>query len=125
VRDDRRAQFFFKPLAALGFVLLALQSGALETIYGQIIIGGLVACAIGDVCLLFRNSQKLFMGGMLAFAMGHLAYYRTIRSFCCVWDISRYWNLSLDKTEFRQIYENSCCALHGHYSCHGFVCNKY
>jgi len=74
LRDDRRAQFFFKPLAALGFVLLALQSGALETIYGQIIIGGLVACAIGDVCLLFRNSQKLFMGGMLAFAMGHLAY---------------------------------------------------
>ena len=74
LRDDRRAQFFFKPLAALGFVLLALQSGALETIYGQIIIGGLVACAIGDLCLLFRNSQKLFMGGMLAFAMGHLAY---------------------------------------------------
>ena len=74
LRDDRRPQFFFKPLAALGFVLLALKSGALETIYGQIIIGGLVACAIGDVCLLFRNSQKLFMGGILAFAMGHLAY---------------------------------------------------
>jgi len=74
LRDDRRAQFFFKPLAALGFLLLAIYVGALETNYGIIVLAGLTACAAGDVLLLARKSEKLFMVGMGAFAIGHLAY---------------------------------------------------
>jgi len=74
LRDDRRAQFFFKPLAALGFILLALKFGALDSLYGQVILGGLVACAVGDVLLLLRNSEKLFMSGMAAFGVGHVLY---------------------------------------------------
>ncbi|WP_084169053.1 lysoplasmalogenase family protein [Hellea balneolensis] len=74
LRQDRRAQFFFKPLAAIGFVILALQFGALETVYGKYILAGLIACAAGDVLLLSRKSQKLFMSGMAAFAIGHLGY---------------------------------------------------
>ena len=74
LREDRRAQFFFKPLAAFGFVILALQFGALESIYGQYILAGLIACAVGDVLLLSRKSQKLFIGGMATFALGHIIY---------------------------------------------------
>ncbi len=74
LRDDARAQRFFKPMAALGFVLLAIHVGALESFYGQIILAGLVACALGDVLLLSRNSEKLFMAGMVGFAAGHIAY---------------------------------------------------
>ncbi len=74
LREDSRAQRFFKPLAALGFILLAIYFGALESGYGQIILAGLIACAFGDVFLLSRKSEKLFMAGMAAFALGHFAY---------------------------------------------------
>jgi len=74
LREDRRAQKFFKPLAALGFILLAIYVGAFESRYGQIILAGLVACAVGDIFLLARKSQALFMAGMAAFALGHLVY---------------------------------------------------
>jgi len=74
LREDLRAQFFFKPLAALGFVILALQFGALETTYGKYILAGLIACAVGDIFLLSRKSEKLFKVGMVAFALGHIAY---------------------------------------------------
>ena len=74
VREDRRAQFFFKPIAAFGFVILALQFGALETTYGKYILAGLIACAAGDVFLLARKSKALFILGMAAFALGHIVY---------------------------------------------------
>jgi len=74
LREDRRAQFFFKPLAAFGFVILALQFGALESTYGKYILAGLIACAVGDVFLLARKSQGLFLAWMAAFALGHIIY---------------------------------------------------
>lgn len=74
LREKRRAQFFFKPLAASGFIILALQFGALESTYGKYILAGLIACAAGDVLLLSRTSEKLFKAGMVAFAAGHIAY---------------------------------------------------
>lgn len=74
LREDRRAQFFFKPLAALGFIVLALQFGALESTYGKTILAGLIACAFGDLLLLSRKSESLFKAGMVAFALGHVIY---------------------------------------------------
>ena len=74
LRENRHGQFFFKPLAAFGFVILALQFGALESTYGKYVFAGLTACAMGDVLLLSRKSQKLFIGGMAAFALGHIIY---------------------------------------------------
>lgn len=78
-RQDSRAQSLFKPLAALGFILLALSFGALETLYGQLILAGLVICALGDVFLLARKSQALFIMGMTAFALGHVFYCLALR----------------------------------------------
>lgn len=72
--SNLRAQRIFKSLAALGFIGLALYAGALDTLYGQIILSGLVVCALGDVLLLSRKSSQLFLAGMGAFALGHFAY---------------------------------------------------
>jgi uncharacterized membrane protein YhhN len=72
--EHRLAQCIFKPLAALGFLFIAFSSTALLSTYGVIIFAGLAACAIGDVCLLSRKSPKLFLAGMGAFALGHIAY---------------------------------------------------
>lgn len=74
LRSDKRAQYFFKPLAALGFILLALMCGALDSIYGQVMLVGLIACALGDVLLLARESKRLFTFGIAAFALGHIFY---------------------------------------------------
>ena len=74
LKTARLAQRILKPLAALGFIAIAILSGALEHQYGQIILFGLVACAAGDVFLLSRNSQTFFLAGMGAFAIGHFAY---------------------------------------------------
>lgn len=73
-RRDRRAQYLLKPACALGFILIALLSGAFESLYGQIILAGLCFCAIGDVALLSRKSQTAFLLGMAAFAIGHFLY---------------------------------------------------
>ncbi|MEP4052639.1 MAG: lysoplasmalogenase [Litorimonas sp.] len=72
--QKRLAQLVFKPAAALGFILIALSVGIPDGLYGQLIFLGLVACAFGDVFLLSRKSQKLFLAGMAAFAFGHFAY---------------------------------------------------
>ena len=37
-------------------------------------MAGLIACAVGDVFLLARKSQALFIAGMVAFALGHIIY---------------------------------------------------
>ena len=74
LKENRLAQRALKPMAALGFILMAVLVGALEHQYGRIIFVGLVACALGDMLLLSRNSSKLFITGMAAFAVGHFAY---------------------------------------------------
>lgn len=74
MKEKQRWQRILKPLAALGFLVIAFFSTALFTTYGQIIFAGLLACAVGDVLLLSRKSSKLFLFGMAAFAVGHFAY---------------------------------------------------
>ncbi|MGB0906202.1 MAG: lysoplasmalogenase [Maricaulaceae bacterium] len=78
LREVRKWQCIFKPLAALGFCVIALWGGVfggtLEPVYGKIILAALIACAVGDVCLLSRDNPNLFKGGMAAFALGHGLY---------------------------------------------------
>lgn len=73
-KGARSAQVWFKTLAALGFCVLAILSGALYSGYGQIILMGLWACALGDLLLLPRDKPLFFKLGMLAFALGHVFY---------------------------------------------------
>lgn len=74
LQEKRSAQIILKPLAAIGFLILAISFGALDNAYGQFIFAGLIACALGDVFLLSRQSQTVFRLGMLAFAIGHICY---------------------------------------------------
>jgi uncharacterized membrane protein YhhN len=63
-----------KPLASLGFVAAACAAGALESSYGQTVLLGLVACALGDLLLVPRGAGAAFLAGMGSFALGHAAY---------------------------------------------------
>ena len=73
-KQNRGTQAWLKPAAAIGFILIAIFSGAIYWTFGQIILAGLVACAVGDVLLLSRESPLKFKLGMAAFALGHLLY---------------------------------------------------
>lgn len=65
------ARLLFKPIASIGFVWLALDSGLPRTAPGWWILVGLVASLAGDVLLL---SDKQFLKGLIAFAIGHAAF---------------------------------------------------
>ncbi|MBB3048333.1 putative membrane protein YhhN [Litorivivens lipolytica] len=70
----RRAEWLFKPLAALAFIWAGLACGALDSVYGQWILMGLVLCMAGDVLLIPRGQGPAFLAGMAAFLLGHLGY---------------------------------------------------
>lgn len=74
INQIKRLQYSLKPIAALGFILIAILGGAIYWDYGQWIVLGLIACAIGDVLLLPRDKPLYFKLGMLAFAIGHVFY---------------------------------------------------
>ena len=62
-----------KPLASVGFLVAAIGFGAFESSYGKIVFAGLVLGALGDVFLLGR-ARHFFMGGLVSFLLGHVAY---------------------------------------------------
>ncbi len=72
-RSESCARWFAKPAASAAFVALALASGGLESVYGQLILAGLAFCMLGDI-LLIAGDRRLFLAGMAAFALGHIAY---------------------------------------------------
>ena len=62
-----------KPVASLGFIVMAVSLGPASG-YGQLMLGGMVACALGDVLLIPRDSERSFKAGIGAFAVGHICY---------------------------------------------------
>ncbi len=73
LRDWRPGRYLFKPLAALGFLWLALLLRPAGSAYACWLIAGLVLCAVGDLLLMFENDRS-FLAGLLAFLCGHLLY---------------------------------------------------
>jgi len=67
-------QYWLKPAAAFGFILIAVFGGAIYWAFGIWILLGLITCAMGDILLLARHSPLKFKLGMLAFAIGHILY---------------------------------------------------
>ncbi len=63
----------FKMLASTGFIAVALSGGALSSSYGKIVLVALVLSWIGDLLLTF-TSRQTFLGGLVAFLLGHVAY---------------------------------------------------
>ena len=72
--DFRPGIWVAKPLAALGFVALALSVGALETPYGVMIFVGLLLSLGGDVLLIPDKQPAAFKAGLASFLLGHVAY---------------------------------------------------
>ncbi|MEN0061246.1 MAG: lysoplasmalogenase [Myxococcota bacterium] len=68
-----RWEWLFKPLASLGFVVLGVFDGWPTTLYGQVMVGGLVLAALGDV-LLIPKDPRWFLAGLVSFLLGHVAY---------------------------------------------------
>lgn len=63
-----------KPLAAAGFVWLAVSVGALDSTFGIVIFAGLVLSMAGDVLLIPEDSPAAFKAGLGSFLLGHVAY---------------------------------------------------
>ena len=72
-RGMRAERAVTKVLASLGFILAALAVGALHSLFGILLLTGLLFCFIGDVFLLGK-ADKVFRIGIAAFLIGHLAY---------------------------------------------------
>ncbi len=60
--------------AAACFLAFALESGALDSDYGRLLLLGLALCALGDALLLPLGQTLWFQLGIGAFLLGHLAY---------------------------------------------------
>jgi uncharacterized membrane protein YhhN len=72
-RGSQAGIWLAKPLAATAFVAAALAWGATASLYGRIVLVGLVFSWLGDV-LLIPRSQTIFRLGIASFLLGHVAF---------------------------------------------------
>lgn len=63
----------FKMLASTGFIAIALSVGGLASAYGRLVLIALVFSWIGDLLLTYA-SRAAFIGGLVTFLLGHVAY---------------------------------------------------
>lgn len=69
----REARALAKVASSTAFLAVAYGVGALETDHGRWLFGGLVLSWVGDVALL-SDERRIFLGGIVAFLLAHLAY---------------------------------------------------
>lgn len=62
-----------KLAASSGFLWAAWSGGGFDSGFGRTMFAGLIACAVGDACLLSR-AHRWFLAGLVAFALGHVGY---------------------------------------------------
>jgi uncharacterized membrane protein YhhN len=68
---DRTLEIISKIAASAAFVILGVLRWSPGDATGAWLVGGLVLCAAGDLCLL---SDRTFDLGLVSFLLGHLAY---------------------------------------------------
>lgn len=62
-----------KMIASCGFIALAICAGGFQSAYGWAILAGLFFSWWGDLFLI-SGSSNLFLAGLIAFFLGHVAY---------------------------------------------------
>lgn len=62
-----------KLVASTSFIALGISVGAARSLFGRVLLAGLVLSWIGDMLLLGRT-QTLFLSGLAAFLLAHVAY---------------------------------------------------
>ena len=72
-KKDRLPLLFAKSLLSLLFVITALLQPHPVPAYYHYLLIGLIFCLVGDVCLALPQ-KKAFMGGLIAFLVGHVFY---------------------------------------------------
>ncbi|HEY7957148.1 MAG: lysoplasmalogenase family protein [Polyangia bacterium] len=72
-REERTLRWIAKPLASAGFLVAALEFGALSSRYGRALLLALALSFLGDVLLLGRK-KAAFLSGLVAFLAAHLAF---------------------------------------------------
>jgi len=72
-RGHRRLAGILKLVAASSYVALALRSGALGSIYGQLILAALLLSWLGDA-FLTGSGSRAFLAGLGAFLLAHLTF---------------------------------------------------
>jgi uncharacterized membrane protein YhhN len=73
-RGSRAGIWIAKPIASASFIWAALESGALSTHYGVMVLAGLTLCMLGDLLLIPAGRPQVFRAGVFAFLLGHVAY---------------------------------------------------
>lgn len=90
IRAERHSLLYVaKPTASVGFLIVALGSGGLDSSYGRWILVGLTLSLVGDVFLMFSGRPQ-FQSGLVAFLLAHLAY---VVAFAVSW-VSVAWALA-------------------------------
>ncbi|HRE91574.1 MAG TPA: lysoplasmalogenase [Myxococcota bacterium] len=64
----------FKPVASAAFVAAGFAVGALEHPLGVLLVVALILGALGDVLLIPKEKKGVFIAGIGAFLLAHLAY---------------------------------------------------
>ncbi len=71
--DIRAAVVLAKLIASSSFIALAISVAAMRSLFGRLLLAGLVLSWIGDM-LLLGASPGLFLAGLVAFLLAHLMY---------------------------------------------------
>jgi uncharacterized membrane protein YhhN len=72
-RESLKGKLVTKPLASLGFIILAMVQPHPDAIYYYWILAGLVFCLGGDVFLALPQ-KPMFLVGLISFLLGHVLY---------------------------------------------------
>ena len=72
-KKNRIPYLITKTTLSLLFVITALLQPHSVPVYYHYLLVGLIFCLVGDVCLALPQ-KKAFMGGLVAFLIGHLLY---------------------------------------------------
>lgn len=80
-KESIPGQLMTKPFLSLLFIATAMIQPHQGSTYFHLILTGLILCLIGDVCLIFFQSRKIFTAGLVAFLAGHVMYVIAFSSF--------------------------------------------
>lgn len=87
-KKNRLPLLITKSILSLLFVITTLIQPHPVPVYFHYLLMGLIFCLVGDVCLALPQ-KKAFMGGLVAFLLGHVLY---IISFSTLVTISRWFS---------------------------------
>ena len=73
-KANTKGILFTKPVVSLLFVITAAVQHPVSSNYYYTILVALMLCLVGDVCLIFQDSNKMFLAGLISFLVGHVVY---------------------------------------------------